>query len=183
VYVGAEVSIGSFLVNYFGLPEIAGFPEKTAARYVSLYWGGAMVGRFVGSFLLTKLRTSTVLGTAAVIAGSLVVTSILTSGHTAMWAIIAVGLFNSVMFPSIFTVGLAGLGPLTSKGSSLMVQAIVGGALIPLAEGHLADKIGVHHAFVIPVICYVYIALFGYLGGRHAEREIAEIEAAQAQAL
>ena len=182
VYVGAEVSIGSFLVNYFGLPEIAGFPEKTAARYVSLYWGGAMVGRFVGSFLLTKLRTSTVLGTAAVIAGSLVVTSILTSGHTAMWAIIAVGLFNSVMFPSIFTVGLAGLGPLTSKGSSLMVQAIVGGALIPLAEGHLADKIGVHHAFVIPVICYVYIALFGYLGGRHAEREIAEIEAAQAQA-
>jgi MFS transporter, FHS family, L-fucose permease len=182
VYVGAEVSIGSFLVNYFAMPEIAGFPERTAAKYVSLYWGGAMVGRFVGSWLLTKFRTSMVLGTAAVIAGLLVVTSMLTIGHTAMWAILAVGLFNSVMFPTIFTVGLAGLGPLTSKGSSLMVQAIVGGALIPLAEGHLADKIGVHHAFVIPVICYVYIALFGYVGGRHAEREIAEIEAAQAQA-
>ena len=179
VYVGAEVSIGSFLVNYFALPEIANFTEKTAAKYVSLYWGGAMVGRFIGSWLLTKMKTSTVLGTAAVVAGGLVVVSILTHGHTAMWAILAVGLFNSVMFPSIFTVGLAGLGPLTSKGSSLMVQAIVGGALIPLAEGHLADAIGVHHAFVIPVVCYVYIALFGYFGGRHAEREIAEIEAAQ----
>ncbi|MDE1177333.1 MAG: sugar MFS transporter [Edaphobacter sp.] len=172
VYVGAEVSIGSFLVNYFGLPEIAGFSERTAAQYVSLYWGGAMVGRFIGSWLLTKFRTSTVLGSAAVVAFFLVVGSILTNGHTAMWAILAVGLFNSVMFPSIFTVGLAGLGPLTSKGSSLMVAAIVGGALIPLAEGHLADAIGVHHAFVIPAACYIYIALFGYFGGRRSEREV-----------
>jgi MFS transporter, FHS family, L-fucose permease len=172
VYVGAEVSIGSFLVNYFGLPDISAFPERTAAKYVSLYWGGAMVGRFIGSWLLTKVRTSTVLGTAAVVACGLVVTSILTHGHTAMWAILAVGLFNSVMFPSIFTVGLSGLGPLTSKGSSLMVAAIVGGALIPLAEGHLADAVGVQHAFVIPATCYIYIALFGYLGGRRAEREV-----------
>jgi FHS family L-fucose permease-like MFS transporter len=172
VYVGAEVSIGSFLVNYFGLPGIAGFPEKTAAKYVSLYWGGAMVGRFIGSWLLTKVRTSTVLATAAVVACGLVTMSILTHGHTAMWAILAVGLFNSVMFPSIFTVGLSGLGPLTSKGSSLMVAAIVGGALIPLAEGHLADAIGVQHAFMIPAVCYIYIALFGYLGGRRAEREV-----------
>ncbi|HEX2917997.1 MAG TPA: sugar MFS transporter [Edaphobacter sp.] len=172
VYVGAEVSIGSFLVNYFGLPDIAAFSEKTAAKYVSLYWGGAMVGRFIGSWLLTKVRTSLVLGTAAVLAFVLVVTSILTHGHTAMWAILAVGLFNSVMFPSIFTVGLTGLGPLTSKGSSLMVAAIVGGALIPLAEGHLADLIGVQHAFVIPAICYIYIAAFGYVGGRRAEREV-----------
>jgi MFS transporter, FHS family, L-fucose permease len=172
VYVGAEVSIGSFLVNYFGLPDIAAFPERTAAKYVSLYWGGAMVGRFIGSYLLTKFRTSSVLGTAAVVACGLVVTSIITHGHTAMWAILAVGLFNSVMFPSIFTVGLSGLGPLTSKGSSLMVAAIVGGALIPLAEGHLADAIGVQHAFMIPAVCYIYIALFGYLGGRRAEREV-----------
>jgi len=172
VYVGAEVSIGSFLVNYFGLPDIAAFPERTAAKYVSMYWGGAMVGRFIGSWLLTKLRTSTVLGTAALVACGLVTTSIITHGHTAMWAILAVGLFNSVMFPSIFTVGLSGLGPLTSKGSSLMVAAIVGGALIPLAEGHLADAVGVQHAFVIPAVCYIYIALFGYLGGRRAEREV-----------
>jgi MFS transporter, FHS family, L-fucose permease len=172
VYVGAEVSIGSFLVNYFGLPDIAAFPERTAARYVSLYWGGAMVGRFIGSWLLTKVRTSTVLGTAALVACGLVTISIVTHGHTAMWAILAVGLFNSVMFPSIFTVGLSGLGPLTSKGSSLMVAAIVGGALIPLAEGHMADAVGVQHAFVIPAVCYIYIALFGYLGGRRAEREV-----------
>jgi len=172
VYVGAEVSIGSFLVNYFGLSDIAGLSEHVAARYVALYWGGAMVGRFIGSWLLTKVRTSLVLGTAAVLAGGLVVMSILTHGHTAMWAILSVGLFNSVMFPSIFTVGLTGLGPLTSKGSSLMVAAIVGGALIPLAEGHLADVVGVQHAFVIPAVCYIYIALFGYLGGRRAEREV-----------
>src|SRR5215469_3207618 len=178
VYVGAEVSIGSFLVNYFGLPDIAGLPEKVAARYVSLYWGGAMVGRFIGSWLLTKFRTRVVLGTAAVVACSLVVTSIITHGHTAMWAIIAVGLFNSVMFPSIFTVGLTGLGPLTSKGSSLMVAAIVGGALIPLAEGHLADKVGVQHAFVIPVVCYVYIAMFGFLGGHKAEHDLEVAEGA-----
>ena len=119
-------------------------------------------------------RTSTVLGTAAVVACGLVATSILTHGHTAMWAIIAVGLFNSVMFPSIFTVGLTGLGPLTRKGSSLMVAAIVGGALIPLAEGHLADAVGVQHAFMIPAVCYIYIALFGYLGGRRAEREVGD---------
>ena len=169
VYVGAEVSIGSFLVNYFGLPGIASLTEKAAAKYVSLYWLGAMVGRFVGSALLTRLRTSTVLGTAAIAACLLVVVSILTHGQTAMWTIIAVGLVNSVMFPSIFTIGLAGLGPLTSKGSSLMVAAIVGGALIPLAEGHLADAIGVQHAFFIPAVCYIYIALFGFLGGRRSE--------------
>ena len=172
VYVGAEVSIGSFLVNYFGLSSIAGLPEQAAAKYVSVYWTGAMIGRFVGAGLLTKFKTSTVLGLAAVLAFLLVVTSILTHGHTAMWSILAVGLFNSVMFPSIFTVGLTGLGPLTSKGSSLMVAAIVGGALIPLAEGHLADAIGVQHAFVIPAVCYIYIALFGYFGGRKAEREV-----------
>jgi FHS family L-fucose permease-like MFS transporter len=171
VYVGAEVSIGSFLVNYFGLSSIAALPEQQAAKYVSIYWTGAMIGRFIGSWLLTKFRTSIVLGTAAVLACLLVITSILTHGHTAMWSILAVGLFNSVMFPSIFTVGLTGLGPLTSKGSSLMVAAIVGGALIPLGEGHLADAIGVQHAFVIPAVCYVYIALFGFIGGRRAERE------------
>jgi FHS family L-fucose permease-like MFS transporter len=173
VYVGAEVSIGSFLVNYFGLPDIAHMTEKTAARYVSLYWGGAMVGRFIGSWLLTKLRTGVVLGGAAAIAFLLVVTSILTHGHFAMWSIIAVGLFNSVMFPSIFTLGLSNLGELTSKGSSLMVAAIVGGALIPLAEGHLADAVGIQHAFVIPAVCYVYIMLYGFIAGKRVDEATA----------
>ncbi len=166
LYVGAEVSIGSFLVNYFGLPEIGNLTEKTAALYVALYWGGAMVGRFIGSALLTRFRTGIVLGLAAIMATLLVVLSMLTLGHVAMWTIIAVGLFNSVMFPSIFTLGLEGLGPLTSRGSSLMVAAIVGGAILPVTQGFIADRIGVHHAFFIPAICYVYIAVFGLTRGR-----------------
>jgi MFS transporter, FHS family, L-fucose permease len=162
LYVGAEVSIGSFLVSYFGLPQITSMPERTAATYVGLYWGGAMVGRFVGSAVLQRVRTGLVLGFAATVACLLVVTSMLSHGSMAMWAIIMVGLFNSVMFPNIFTLGLSNLGPLTSKGSSLMIAAIVGGALLPLLEGHLADQIGVQHAFIVPAVCYVYIAGFGF---------------------
>jgi FHS family L-fucose permease-like MFS transporter len=86
----------------------------------------------------------------------------LTHGHVAMWSIVSVGLFNSIMFPTIFSLGLTNLGSLTSKGSSLMVQAIVGGALLPVLQGRIADKIGIQHAFVIPVLCYVYIAIFGF---------------------
>jgi len=97
----------------------------------------------------------------------LVVISMLTSGWLAMGTIICVGLFNSVMFPSIFALGVEGLGPLTAKGSGLMVQAIVGGAIIPLAEGALADRIGIHHAFILPTLCYIYIAYYGYKGSVH----------------
>jgi len=163
LYVGAEVAIGSFLINYFGTPEIGNLTAAKAASYVSLYWGGAMVGRFIGSAVLRRFSTGVVLGIAAVVAAMLVVTSMLTFGHVAMWSIIAVGLFNSIMFPSIFTLGIADLGPLTGRGSSLMVAAIVGGAVIPLIQGRIADSsIGVHHAFVLPVLCYIYIAMFGF---------------------
>jgi FHS family L-fucose permease-like MFS transporter len=160
-YVGAEVTIGSLLVNYMGLPQIAGLKESVAANFLMVYWGGAMVGRFLGSAVLQKLRTGPVLGTAGVIAGILVVTSILTQGHFAMFALLAVGFCNSIMFPSIFTLGIQDLGPLTSKGSSLLIASILGGAIIPELTGALADKIGLHSAFIIPVICYVYIAAFG----------------------
>lgn len=169
VYVGAEVSIGSFLINYLGLPQVAGFNEKTAAHYVSFYWGGAMIGRFIGAAVLRRLSTGKVLGSAAVIACSLVLLTIMSTGYVAMVSVILVGFFNSIMFPSIFALGLAGLGELTSKGSSLMVQAIVGGALIPLAEGHLADRIGLQHAFILPAICYVYIAVFGFISARRPD--------------
>jgi FHS family L-fucose permease-like MFS transporter len=163
LYVGAEVAIGSFLINYFGTPEIGNLSAAVAASYVSLYWGGAMVGRFIGSVVLRRFSTGVVLGFVAIVAATLVVTSMLTFGHVAMWTIIAVGLFNSIMFPSIFTLGIADLGPLTGKGSSLMVAAIVGGAIIPVIQGKIADSsIGVHHAFVLPVLCYIYIALFGF---------------------
>lgn len=161
VYVGAEVSIGSFLINYFQLKEIGNLTAQAAAVYVSLYWGGAMVGRFIGSAVLRRYSTGIVLGIAAAIAALLVVVSMLSFGHVAMISIIAVGLFNSIMFPSIFTLGLADLGPLTGRGSSVLVAAIVGGAILPVLQGRIADAIGVHHAFLIPVICYVYISVFG----------------------
>ncbi len=160
-YVGAEVSIGNLLISYMGLPEIAGLREAVAGNFLMCYWGGAMVGRFIGSAVLQKVKTGIVLGFAAVVAFSLVVTSILTHGHLAMAAMLAVGLCNSIMFPSIFTLGIQDLGPLTSKGSSLLIAAIVGGALIPLSQGKLADHIGLHPSFIIPAICYIYIAAFG----------------------
>src|SRR5689334_18649352 len=166
VYVGAEVSIGSFLVNYFAQPDIGGLSEKVAASFVAFYWGGAMVGRFIGSALLQKMKTGGLLGICAVCAASLVAISMLTSGHFAMYSIILVGLFNSIMFPSIFTLGVAELGPLTGDGSGIMIMAIVGGAIIPVAQGWIADHIGIHHAFFLPVICYVYILFFALSGSR-----------------
>src|SRR2546423_5708609 len=166
VYVGAEVSIGSFLVNYFSQPEIGGLTEKVAASFVAFYWGGAMVGRFIGSALLQKVSTRRLLGICAVCAAALVAISMLTVGHPAMWSIIAVGFFNSIMFPSIFTLGVAELGPLTGDGSGIMIMAIVGGAIIPVAQGWIADHIGIHHAFFLPVICYLYILYFALSGSK-----------------
>ncbi len=166
VYVGAEVSIGSFLVNYLSQPYIANIPVQTAARYVSFYWGGAMVGRFLGSALLQKVRTETLLGVFAIIAGLLITASMLTAGLFAMWSILAIGLFNSIMFPSIFTLGIDGLGPLTGEGFGILVCAIVGGALIPELQGIVADHIGIHHAFFLPLLCYLYILYFAFWGSR-----------------
>ena len=166
VYVGAEVSIGSFLINYFGQREIGGLSELAAAKYVTYYWGGAMVGRFIGSAILQKVRTGTVLAFAAIAACVLVCISMLTTGSVAMWSIILVGLFNSVMFPSIFTLGIAELGPLTGDGSGILVMAIVGGAILPVLQGAMADRIGIHHAFILPAICYLYILYYAVRGSR-----------------
>ena len=162
-YVGAEVAIGSLLVNYMGLPSIGGLREQTAAKFLMVYWGGAMIGRFLGSAILQRLRTGPVLAAAAIAAFALVTASILTHGHIAMFALLAVGFFNSIMFPSIFTLGIQDLGALTSKGSSLMIAAIVGGAIIPEITGKLADKTSLQFAFIVPAICYIYIALYGFI--------------------
>jgi FHS family L-fucose permease-like MFS transporter len=165
-YVGAEVSIGSFLVNYFGLPEIVGFSAKGAAGFVSFYWGGAMIGRFLGAALLQRFRPGYLLALAAIVAGSLVIASMVFSGHTAMWSILAVGLFNSIMFPTIFSLGEAELGPLSGSGSGLLNMAIVGGAILPVVQGVIADYVGLHHAFVLPVICYLYILFYALSGSK-----------------
>jgi MFS transporter, FHS family, L-fucose permease len=165
-YVGAEVAIGSFLVNYFILPDIGAMTEKAAGFYLSLYWMCAMIGRFVGSAVLQKLRTGPLLGAVAIAACGLVAASMLSHGWMAVWTIILVGLFNSVMFPSIFTLGIAELGPLTGEGSGILVAAIVGGAIIPELEGLLADSIGIHYAFILPALCYIYIAFYGFRGSK-----------------
>ncbi len=164
VYVGAEVAIGSLMTNYFNQKEIGNLPIPKAAGYLQYYWGGAMLGRFVGSALLQRLRTQNLLAFNAVAAALLVTISMLTFGHVAMWSLILVGLFNSIMFPSIFTLAIEGLGPLTGKGSGLLVAAIVGGAIVPELQGVLADHIGIHHAFVLPVLCYLYIIFYALKG-------------------
>jgi FHS family L-fucose permease-like MFS transporter len=164
VYVGAEVSIGSFLVNYIGQPFIAGLSEADAGKLVSFYWGGAMVGRFVGSAVQRKIRPGYVLAFNALVAALLVVLTMISTGHLAMWVILAVGLFNSIMFPTIFTLAIAGLGKHTGQGSGVLCMAIVGGAVIPVVQGLIADEIGIHHAFILPVLCYLFVAYYGVKG-------------------
>jgi FHS family L-fucose permease-like MFS transporter len=165
-YVGAEVSIGSFMVNYLSMPDIGHISEQQAAHYVSWYWGGAMVGRFVGSALMAKFSPRKLLALFAAINALLVLTTMLGSGAVAMYSIIAIGLFNSIMFPTIFALGIERLGPMTSKASSLLIMAIVGGAIIPYVQGVFADHIGLQHAFFLPLLCYLYIVFYGLSGSR-----------------
>ncbi|WP_239537578.1 L-fucose:H+ symporter permease [Dyella mobilis] len=165
-YVGAEVSIGSFMVNYLSQPDIGHMSEQQAAHYVSLYWGGAMIGRFLGSWLLALLSPRKLLTAFAAINMLLLVGTMSTTGTTAMYSIVAIGLFNSIMFPTIFALGIERMGPLTGKASSLLIMAIVGGALVPWLQGVLADNIGIQHAFVLPLLCYAYIVFYGLSGSK-----------------
>ena len=165
-YVGAEVSIGSFMVNYLSMPDIGHMSEQEAAKYVSWYWGGAMVGRFVGSALMAKFSPRRLLASFATVNALLVLTTMLSHGSVAMYSIIAIGLFNSIMFPTIFALGIERLGPMTSKASSLLIMAIVGGAVIPRLQGMLADNIGLQHAFFLPLLCYLYIVFYGLSGSK-----------------
>jgi MFS transporter, FHS family, L-fucose permease len=205
VYVGAEVAIGSSIANYLALDNIGGFIGQSAipdaadryraalgeaARYISLYWGGAMVGRFIGSALLQRIKTSKLLAFAAIMTALLVTVSVLSNGHVAMWSILAVGLFNSIMFPCIFTMGIAELGPLTGDGSGILNMAIVGGAILPYLVGRLAVSInvhyypsmiqgttawgqGIHYALIVATLCYLYILFFALSGSKpNSERYV-----------
>lgn len=165
-YVGAEVAIGSFLINYMAEPEIGGLSEASASRFLAFYWGGAMVGRFIGAALMTRIDARKLLAFAGAMVCVLLVVTMTTTGQVAMWSALAIGLFNSIMFPTIFTTAIERLGTLTSKASSLLVMGIVGGAIVPLAQGALADRIGIQHAFVVPLVCYVYIIWYGLRGSR-----------------
>jgi MFS transporter, FHS family, L-fucose permease len=196
VYVGAEVAIGSSIANYLALPNIGHFASgiadpairyraalAVAARYISIYWLGAMVGRFIGSAVLQKVKTSRVLAFCATMAALLVVVTVLSSGHFAMWSVLSIGLFNSIMFPSIFTSGIAELGPLTGDGSGLLNMAIVGGAIIPWVVGRIGDAInhswypsmiqgetswgqGIHYALILAAFCYLYILFYAVSGSK-----------------
>jgi FHS family L-fucose permease-like MFS transporter len=196
VYVGGEVAIGSSIANYLALPNIGGFAASIAdpatryhaalgeaAKYISLYWLGAMIGRFIGSAILQKVKAGKLLALFAVLAALLVGISVVTNGHIAMWSILAVGLFNSIMFPCIFTLGIAELGPLTGDGSGILNMAIVGGAIIPWLVGKAGDVInrtyyptmtqgetswgqGIHYALIVATICYLYIWFFAVSGSK-----------------
>lgn len=212
-YVGGEVCIGSFIINFLEQKDIMGLSESVSKSYLALYWGGAMIGRFLGSislnqqiagqkkalfmvgtagtvfllifaivdlsfdqiwmfliliavnlfgFFIGKAAPAKTLSFFAMICTALILTTIFSTGATAMWAIVGVGLFNSIMWSNIFTLSIHGLGKYTGQGSSLLVMAILGGALLPLVQGAAADAIGIQQSFFIPVICYLYIAFFGF---------------------
>ena len=163
-YVGAEVAIGSILINFLGQPPMGSLSHAAAATFVSLYWGGAMVGRFIGSFALIYIRAQRALAAVAVSALILVSVTIFGHGHIAMGAIVSCGLFNSVMWPCIFPLSLKGLGKFTSQGSGILVMMVVGGAIIPELQGLLADKFGYQHSFIIVLLCYAYLFYFALSG-------------------
>lgn len=213
VYVGAEVSIGSILISYLGLENIAGLEEAAASKYVAFYWGGLMIGRFMGAvslsdmknqllkysllvlipvlaflviytysglqiamiylvflvinlfaFLAGKSLPNRTLYIFAFIAIGLLLTTLFTQGKIAMWSVIGIGIFNSIMWSNIFTLAIARLGKYTSQGSSLLVMMILGGAIVPVIQGAVADAYGVHASFIVPVFCYAYLAFYGING-------------------
>jgi FHS family L-fucose permease-like MFS transporter len=164
LYVGVEVGLGSIAANYFKTQGVDSL--KTASYLVSFYWGGALIGRLLGSLVLTKVKAGKLLGLFGFAAALFIVVSMFTTGEVAIWSIVICGFFNSIMFPNIFALGIAGLGPMTSKGSGLIMTAVVGGAIVPALIGAAADKMGIQQAFVIPLICYLFIAYYGLWGSK-----------------
>jgi FHS family L-fucose permease-like MFS transporter len=162
LYVGGEVSIGSFLINFMEDPNIASLGQAEAARFVSFYWGGAMVGRFIGSAAMRHISPGKALAFNGACSMLLILGAILGRGQLAMWSVLAVGLCNSIMFPTIFSMALRGLGKFAGQGSGLLCMGIVGGALVPFAQGMVADKLGVQPSFAVPVLCYAFICYYGW---------------------
>ena len=165
LYVGVEVGLASIAVNYFKAQGIDS--AKTASFLVSLYWFGALIGRLLGSWMLTRVKSGKLLGVFGFAGMFFVLMSMATHGQVAIWAVVACGFFNSIMFPNIFALGIAGLGPMTSKGSGLIMTAVVGGAIVPPLIGFVADKAGnIQTSFIIPAICYLFIAYYGLWGSK-----------------
>src|SRR5580658_6068336 len=168
-YVGVEVGLATTMVLYFSDSSHGGLHAllaPQAQKLVTFYWLGALVGRLLGSWMLTKVQAGKLLGIFGVIAALLVVASIFSTGSVAIGCLVLAGFFNSIMFPNIFTLGIAGLGPMTSKGSGLIMTAVVGGAVIPVFIGWLVDTTSYQWALAVPVICYLYIAFYGLSGSK-----------------
>lgn len=166
-YVGGEVAIGSMMINV--LESIAGVDHKEGAFYLSLYWGGAMIGRFAGSAIMTKFQPAKCLAFNATTVVVLILLAIIFGGKVAMWSLLAIGLFNSIMFPTIFSLGTKGLGKFTGQASGIICTAIVGGALIPVVQGFAADTVGLLPAFIVSALCYCYIVFFAVKGHKADE--------------
>jgi len=170
-YVGVEVGLATTMVLYFSDFKHGGLNvllEPAAQKLVVFYWLGALVGRLLGSWLVSKIKAGKLLGIFGLAAAALVVVSIFSAGHVAIGSLILVGFFNSIMFPNIFTLGSVGLGPMTSKGSGLIMTAVVGGAVIPVVIGYLVDHATYQIALLLPVLCYLYIAYYGFVGSKPA---------------
>lgn len=161
LYVGGEVSIGSLLINFLGEPNVAGMTAAAAAPYVSYYWGGAMLGRFIGFAVMRRVSPGKALAASAAGSVLLILVAVLASGKLAMWSLLAVGLCNSIMFPTIFSMALHKLGAASGQGSGLLCMAIVGGAIVPFGQGLAADLIGVQWSFLLPVLCYLFVLFYG----------------------
>ncbi len=173
LYLVCEIGIGSTLVNFISMPNIGAMSHAAASGYLSLFWGGAMVGRFIGAALLRWVAPERMLAAVSLGALVLVLLAVATGGPLAMWSLIAIGLCHSVMFPTIFTLGIRGLGPLTEEGSGLLIMAIAGGALSAL-QGVLADRVGLQLSYLLPAVCYVYVLGYALWGSRATEELQAE---------
>ncbi|HVT34239.1 MAG TPA: sugar MFS transporter [Nevskiaceae bacterium] len=169
LYVGAEVTIGSVLVNYLMLPSTLGLSQRAAGEHLPYYWGGAMVGRFIGAVLLRRIRAGVLLSAVAMGAVCLVLSSAASQGALAAWALLAVGLMNAIMFPTIFSLAVENMGPDTPRASGLLCMAIVGGAVVPLFSGFVADASSLAVALTVPAACYLVIAAFGWSARKPAQ--------------
>jgi len=165
IYLIAEIGVANLFVNFVSQPQIANITAEVAGRYLTLLWGGMMVGRFAGSAIMQRVPAGTVLAAFSVGAFVVMLITVFTTGPVAMWALISVGLFHSIMFPTIFTLGIKGLGPLTEEGSGLLIMAIAGGALVYF-QGKLADAYGLQTSFLLTAACELYILFYALWGSR-----------------
>jgi len=165
IYLIAEIGVANLFINFVSQPEIGNVNHETASHYLFVLWGGMMVGRFIGSALMRTVSAEHVLAGASIGAAIVMLVATFTTGHVAMWALISVGLFHSVMFPTIFTLGIKGLGPMTEEGAGLLIMAIAGGALV-VVQGWLADIYGLQMSFLLTALCEVYVLFYAMWGSK-----------------